>query len=132
MNPIANPLAGAPNGVSPIVIEEDSTFRKVITCLPIVGAISSILAEFSLADKAIQTRGNRLQLIELIKVNNQYKMADVVRSLVSIALVVAGIALKALPTTSSPLIAIEIGLIGLFIFRMDQNNQLMSQLQTAG
>jgi hypothetical protein len=78
--------------LEPFIVQEDSTLMKVFSCIPILGMIPSMIQEVSLANKA-GLLANRAQLLEVIKVKNQYKVANIIRNVLDIALIVAGIAL---------------------------------------
>lgn len=91
-------------------IQEDSTFLKVITAVPILGIFSRIIINPSLREQVDQAlrgppSGQHL-LLKLIEIRNEYLVADIVRSVATIALLIAGLVLGIFGT---------IGLIGKFL-----------------
>jgi hypothetical protein len=78
-------------------IAEDSTWRKLLTCVPIVGVYTFYKNDYSLVDKI---RGNlNLSLVaDYARIRNHYKVANIVQGLLTTALVVSVIALGILAT----------------------------------
>lgn len=70
---------------------EDSLFYKLLACIPIIGTISTLLNEGSLRVKIIQSK-NIQQTNRLINVQNHYKIAAIIRELLSVAIVIASLA----------------------------------------
>lgn len=81
--------------LSVLDIPEDSIYRKLLSCIPIIGATVTILNERSLKAKIIENT-NVDEIAKLIRVKNHYKIASIVRSVFNIALVVAGVAFYSL------------------------------------
>lgn len=119
-----------------IVIEENSLLMKVISYIPLIGIIPAFIQEVSLANKIFNTSATEVpRVIELINIKNQYKIASAVRNLLTAALIVAGTAFGilggALVSSAVPTVTL-IGLAGLHIYKMSQNNKLITELQSTG
>lgn len=157
MHTAANPISRTANGVSPFTIEEDSMPRKVISCIPLIGIFFSASQENSLANQIsciprvgmffspsqenslvnqiINTtkKTNLLKLVELINIKNQYKVTNVVRNLLTVVLVMTGIAngfFGGIFALSS--IILHIGMAGQNIYKISQNKQIVNELQATG
>lgn len=127
----------------PIVIEENSLLMKALSYVPLIGFISSLIQERSLANKIFIT-AEAPRLVELINVKNQYKIANAVRNLLTAALIVAGIAFGifsgplAFGIIGSPLLSGTIstilltGVAGLNVYKIHQNNAVINELQSTG
>lgn len=131
MSTAANPLSRASNSVLPIVIKENSTFLKAISCVPVVGIVVSLFQEISLGRKITETK-DPAKLIELMELKNQYKFANAVRNLLTSVLIVAGIAFGYLNGTFAVSAGLYIVFAGLHIYRINQNNQLINELRSTG
>jgi len=59
-------------------IPEDSIYRKLIACIPILGAIPTLMNNISLNKKIAQTK-EPIRLVKLIIIKNQYKIASIIR-----------------------------------------------------
>lgn len=70
---------------------ENSIFRKILACIPLLGIIPTIINEDRLRAK-IQPEKDSATLVTLIEVKNRYKVASIIRGLLSMALLVTGIA----------------------------------------
>jgi hypothetical protein len=128
----------------PIVIEENSGAMKVLSYVPFIGIIPSLIQENSLGKKIINTT-EVPRLVELINVKNQYKIANAVRCLLEAVLIIVGIASGILSgplafgiLASSPLLAGVIstilltGIAGLNIYNMNKNNKIIVELHSTG
>lgn len=116
----------------PIDIEENSTLMKVLSCIPILGNIPTVIQEQSLGLKIAFT-DEVPRLIELIKVKNKYKVASIVRELIEIALIVTGIALGVLSIGLGTICAaISAFYVGINISRIIENKKVINILQTTG
>jgi len=80
--------AGGVPHLPPLVIEENSGIRKAIAYIPVVGEIVSYAQEASLETKIFSTTSVP-RLVELISVKNDYKIANAVRSVVTVAAIIA-------------------------------------------
>ncbi len=69
-------------------IPEDSRLRKFLACLPIVGIAITILNERSL-QKRIRRSRDLTRIVKMIQVKNHYKIASIIRSILTAAVVVA-------------------------------------------
>lgn len=72
-------------------IPEDSIYRKILACIPLLGIIPTVINERSLATK-IKTTLEPTRLIKLISVKNDYKIASIARILITVALIVSAAA----------------------------------------
>lgn len=120
--------------ISTLAIKEDSILLKAISCIPVVGVVFSLFQETSIADKITQT-SDPTRAIELINLKNQYKIANVVRNLFTAALIATGIALGILSGSfafGAVLISAHVGMAGINICQIHQNNQVVNELQTTG
>ena len=134
MSAIANSLFRSSYSASHIAIEENSTFLKAISCIPMIGIFPSMFQEISLADKINRT-ADVPRLVELINIKNQYKIANAVRNLLTAALTVTGIALNLFSgffALAAVLTCLHIGLAAIHIYRVNQNNKVVNELQTTG
>lgn len=75
-----------------LVDEEDSIWRKLLACIPAIGIIFSVVNEKSLKDK-ITNANTPERVVELIKIKNHYKIASIVRSILTVVLAVSVLAL---------------------------------------
>lgn len=113
-----------------IDIPEDSIYRKLLACIPIIGIIPTVLNERSLREKIAKTKEST-HFVKLINVKNHYKFASIVRKLLSIVLIVACVAL---PLLSWP-IGIAAGVVGsgfiaFYAYGIHKNKQIIKTLQT--
>lgn len=72
-------------------IKEDSVLWKALSGIPVIGLGISHIQQASLAEQVF-TVPNIPSLIKVIEVKNDYKIATIVSSLITTALVVAGVA----------------------------------------
>lgn len=130
--PVQMTMGALPVPPQPITIEENSTIMKVLSCIPLLGIIPATIQDRSLALK-ITLEENASRLVELIKVKNQYKVANIVRNVITIALMVAGIALGLLSvglgTVCASLLALA---VGFYVYNIHENNKVINILQTTG
>lgn len=91
----------------PLEIPANSTKLKVISCLPLLGTLCSLMQQHSLKNH-IATTTNPLYRIELIEAKNHYKTADIIRECVQIALTIVMIAVEIL----TPWYMCSLGLFG--------------------
>jgi hypothetical protein len=115
----------------PIFIAEDSALFKIISCIPLLGIIPSMLMELSLAEKITKT-DDAEHLIRLITIKNSYKEAQVVRNLITMALMVAAFATGILGPLGLILAAVHAGLAGTKAHRINQNKEVISHLKRNG
>jgi hypothetical protein len=80
-----------PNAIAGNVIEENSSFMKALSAIPVIGIITSLIQESSLQSQ-IENAPNTSRAIELIDVKNQYKKMNMVRCLLTAALIIAVVA----------------------------------------
>jgi hypothetical protein len=129
--PAAPSIHSAPFPLKPIA--EDSTCLKTICCIPFYGAISSSFVEASLRQQCNQTRVEPI-LIEIIHIKNQYKIASVIRSLFTIAVLIAAVAYKIIPATLffTICIGVHIAMTASQLCTRNQNIHLIKELETTG
>lgn len=130
----------APSSVQPVTfafsqpaIEEDLIVLKALSCIPILGAFLSVCVEFSLVKK-LENTTSVPKLIELINIKNQYKIINVGRNMLTVALVIAGMAYGIIVKGVLTKIFLAGLLIGIAInlYGIKKNNQLIKELQTSG
>ncbi len=123
-------------GTDGYLIGEDSTFRKAISCIPVLGVVMALFNEFSLAEK-IRTEVKIERAFRLIDVKNHYKMAGMIRELLFIAIITTLMATGVLRGTI-PLaiggvsIAVIIGVLALHGYRIRHNKQLIEEIAQHG
>ena len=129
----ASPLKNSIHDPYSITLEENSTLRKVVSCIPVIGTIISPMQEASLANK-IRRVSDVFLLTFLIEVKNEYKMAAAVRNLIIVAFVVVRIASGIFTATPILLItlSIHVGLAALNSYEIYQNNKVINELETDG
>lgn len=99
-------------------LPEDSIYRKLSACIPLFGIASSIYHERSLEAKLKQEQDPQNQL-QLHKVLRDYKIAAVVRDILSIALLVSTLALTLLTGT---VCLIGVGVLAYHSYKLYQHN----------
>ncbi len=93
MCPIIRTVFCHPPLISPV--EEDSTLRKILTCVPLIGDFFVLYysSRSSLNSKINACLGNKVEdvnrLIALIAIETQYRFADAIRVLLVTAYMVA-------------------------------------------
>lgn len=117
-------------------IPEDSIFLKLLSCIPLFGIIPAVINECSLQKKAQQTE-DPARLIKVINVKNHYKIASIARKLLTVALIITGVALGVLTGGLGIGVAIGAAIIGscfvsIYSYRIHKNKQLIHELQTTG
>ncbi len=117
----------------PISIKEDSNLLRIICCTPFLGTIASIFIQLSLDEKWSSTKNEPL-MIELLHIKNQYKVADVIRNLINVAIMVASIAYKIIPLTSFQVAWISLLLTAsaLSMHARSENMKVISEIETTG
>jgi hypothetical protein len=124
-------LVAQPIFHQPIVIEEDSTLMKVLSCIPLLGIVPAIMQDKTLGLKIFLT-DDVPRLVELIKVKNQYKVMNVVRDVISLALIITGLAFGVLSVISCITLGILAISIVLNISRFYENKTVIHILQAKG
>lgn len=115
-----------------IPIEENSAFLKAVSCIPLIGMWPSALAERSLNTK-LQNETSAPRLIELIQVKNDYKKANGIRNLLSLALVIGGLALGIMSKGVAVFSGIFFAGIAAFnAHRATRNVEVIQELQSSG
>lgn len=113
-------------------LPEDSIWRKLLACIPLIGIVSSVINERSLKAKIAATASPQ-QISDCIIVKNHYKISSIIRECLTVALVVTSVALTvfALPIGLG-LIAgagfIGAGFVGYHSYALYKNKQLIHQL----
>jgi hypothetical protein len=118
----------------PFVIEENSTLLKVLSCIPILGAIVFKIQDYSMAQKVVRLgTDDRVRIIEFLKVSKTYQVTNIIRTVLTIALIVTGLALgvilKGLAIVS---IAILVYRIVHCISNIKKHSETITELQTKG
>jgi hypothetical protein len=98
-------------------IAEDSTWRKLLTCVPIVGLYTFYKNDYSLIDK-INKSQNLAEQANYVRIKNHYLVADIARVLLHTVIIISVVAL----TILAPPVGIGLGVLGAAIIG----------LQTAG
>lgn len=111
-------------------IPEDSIYRKLLACIPIIGIIPAFINERSLSEKITKTKDNA-RIIKLINIKNHYKISSIIRESLSVALVVVSVALAILGSSTGVGIAMIGGCcIAFHAYEIYKNKQLIKDLQT--
>lgn len=90
--------SGAGGGLGTILVSrfeidpENSIWRKLFACIPVIGIISNIFNERPLAKKIYHATCSD-RAIELINIKNHYKLCTIIRASISMAIVVAKVSL---------------------------------------
>ncbi len=122
--------------------EEDSLVRKVISCIPILGAWAALSINLSLIRKtnecleAKESEENTQRLISLISLKNTYHFTSAIRQLLITAASVALIALDVVAGESAFLFAFGAGgmaiLALMHVMRAWHNYKQIEDLKTNG
>lgn len=117
-------------------IAEDSLLRKIIACIPLLGIISSVKNELSLKG-AINENKDPQRIIRRIEVKNHYKIASIMRELLTLALVVAIVASGILSVGTNISIGIIVTaavitacFVGVYGYKIHQNKQSIIKLMS--
>lgn len=128
-------VAGGKGGIWPgdisILIDdipEDSIYRKLLACVPLIGIIPTVINEGSLRKKITATSTSPNQLVKLITIKNHYKIASIVRKILTVALVVAVIGQKVLIASA----VVGTAFIAHYAYNIYKNRQIIKVLQTGG
>lgn len=118
-----------------IAIPEDSIYRKLLACIPIMGIIPTVINERSLRKKITQTK-DVTSLVKLISIKNHYKISSIIRESLSFALV-ASVALKILGAATGIGMIMASGIIvgnciALYAYGIYKNKQQINELQAHG
>lgn len=122
-----NPVHTDENSLPPQVFPEDSTILKVISCVPLLGMRLSYSQEHSLLKK-ISRENNVPQLVRLINLRNDYKMANVIRSIFSAILCILEITFGVCNATFVICTCIFVVLAGVNIYMINKNNLAVGKL----
>lgn len=119
-----------------LILPEDKILPKIATALPVLGLIVGLFKERSLAKKITQTAIPN-QLVYAINVKNHYKVASVVRNLLTAtAIAVAIVALGVFGTPLAIPLFVAAGLhvlaTGLIVGHICINKKNVNELQTTG
>lgn len=106
-------------------VPEDSIFRKLAACIPVIGIYFSVTNQRSLVKKITTWEGNKTKAA-LIYVKNHYKVASIVRNILSVALVTSTVALSSLVPVVIPLAMVSNTCKAYAIYK---NRQLSKELQ---
>lgn len=109
-------------------IPEDSFWKKLLCCIPVIGILPTVYFESTLRKK-ITGSSNRERIIKLITVKNDYKIASMVRESLTIALLVTAVVFKIFAAFSPMSIvsfAIEGMLLGYHVHCYRRNQQLIT------
>lgn len=116
----------------PIAIEENTTLKKILSCIPLIGFLPSFIHEKSLKAQ-IKLSNNVPRMVELLKVKNQYKVMNIVRDFINIALIICGFAFGILGTAFC---GICLGIYAIDILfnveRLSENKVAIHTLQARG
>jgi hypothetical protein len=119
----------APSSNYSYIGRENSIFFRTIAFIPLVGIFPSLIQEISLIKKIYKTEDN-VERIKLINLNNQYKFANAISSIITAALVVKGIALGIFGGTLGVFLAApNIILAGVKLYKIYKNFQIVSYLK---
>ncbi|MES2273676.1 MAG: hypothetical protein V4487_05755 [Chlamydiota bacterium] len=125
-------------GVPPIVRNtfyhdalENSNLIKALSCVPVFGEFVSRMVQFSLQSEIAKSE-ILAETIELIQITNEYKSADIARRILSVVILIIGLALGALPGLQLLCIGIMIGTIAWSAHERNKNCELITELQTTG
>ena len=133
--PINPPLLGGNGGVGggsvwglfSIIIPEDSIYRKILACVPIIGIVSTVINEGSLRKKITQSIVPD-NVVKLITAKNHYKFASIVRKILTVALIVAIVGQNILFASA----ALGAGFISYYAYSAYKNKQLITSVQANG
>lgn len=123
--------ASALNSGAAFRIEEDSVLWKALSGIPVIGLGISHIQQTSLTDQ-VYTAPNMPSLIKLIEVKNDYKIATIVGSVITTALIVAGVASGILAVGFLIAAAMPLISMGITIYQLHMNNQTINHLKIQG
>ena len=111
---------------------EDSIWRKLLSCIPIIGIVPTAINERSLKKK-ITTADQHKKVIKCINIKNHYKGCSIIRQSLTVALV-SSIALMALSPAIGIGVLVAAGVIGgSFIaynaYALHKNRELVQELE---
>lgn len=132
---LPNPIAAGAAANAPFLIPEDSIVLKVLACVPAIGNFVSVVSYFSLKTKLLQPT-TIPHTIELIRVKNDFIVADIMRNMFFVVLLVSQIALGVFSggwLVVPVLGAIFFTIIALVhLIQINQNNKIIRELQATG
>lgn len=112
-------------------IEEDSTAMKLLCCIPILGIIVSLRSEIGLWKK-FKTEESQQRAVQLIEVKNDYKGAAVIRSLLSSAVIIAGVVSGFFAKQSFVSAGLFVGLAAWHFYQICQNVNTQDEIIAKG
>lgn len=128
--------AGGGGSISDDDLPEDSIYSKLLSCVPLLGIIPTVINESSLKKKIMQTNEkNTDRLVKLIDTKNHYKWASIVRELLSVALIVSTVAFGILSGGIAMGVAIGSTIVGgsliaFYAHGIHKNKQYINILKT--
>ncbi len=122
------------NSPSHFEIPEDSTFFKVLSCAPVLGAIPSYIQQSSLRNTI---KGMHCLLgyqsprvLQLIEVKNDYKKANFMNGILSIATAVALLSVSTF--TAAGFILYGIVCAAVSLYQIHENKKLIEEIKNNG
>jgi hypothetical protein len=135
-SPVLSSHRGFPRP-EPFSIEEDSVILRAVACVPIIGTVVSLRIETSLNEK-MKIEKNESTVIELLEIKNQYKVANMIRNLITIAVVVSLLASRIIPLTianealAGGCVGILVAAAGISFHQRNVNMKTIREIQTTG
>lgn len=116
-------------------IPEDSIYRKILACIPLIGIIPSLMNKSSLVEKIRESWDTSIsvRLIKLISILSHYNIATIVRTILTVASIVASVAYGIMGGGSLTIgvsLAIGISWIAYQGFLIHKSRQDIKMLQT--
>lgn len=114
-------------------IEEDSCIWKILALIPIFGIFPQMVQEDSLGlgINGFMIQPTRERRIAIIEVKNEYKILGLVRSALTIAILVAQVALGIIPLVAIIAPTVLFGILGFMSWSaLSHNQQLLEQLRS--
>lgn len=109
-------------------IAEDSTLFKALSCIPVLGAIPSLIQQLSVNNTFhnmhLKPGSEDPRAIELIEVKNDYKKAGIINGLFSMTIAVL--------LLNSGLFSFGMMYAADNLYRLSKNNELIEQMQRTG
>lgn len=106
-------------------IPEDSIYRKLLACIPLIGIYVTVRNESSLKNKITESK-DLPYIAALVAIKNHYKIASIVRKVLTMVLIITQIATASFAVAGVGIIGT--GFISYYAYAIYKNRQLLREL----